>query len=354
MRKFFSFLFALILVFLSIFVSACSKTFDTYSFSAFNTEVFVTVRGKLSSGVKTQIKNSIISLDNEFSTTKQTSLIYSVNENQTANSLSADGKTVFELAKTYHSLTNEKFNPAIFPLTKLWQLSADTFSFSNELTIPTEIEIEEVSALCNFNDFTISESNKIEKLNEHGKLDFGGIIKGYGADKIHDILEENGFSEGYVRIGGSSLSILSIPSDLQIKHPRKSGEFIVSVKGNALTNTPLSTSGDYERYYEKDGEKYCHIIDNTTGAPIQTGISSASIFGVSGAFTDALSTAVCCFEFSDETSSPLTEFLTSITSKSEYSKMKFIIVHEPTKKIITNFSSSDLSILDQNYSIYDI
>ena len=354
MRKFVGFLLSIIVILSSLAFSACGSTFSTYSFSAFGSEVFITVKGELSSQVKKEIKDLTIALDNEFSTTNTNSLIYNLNENSTPNALSNSGIEVFNLSKKYATLTNGKFSPAIYPLTDLWQLSASKFSFDNTLIIPSELEISSTKLLCNFDDFTLDENGKINKVSQEQKLDFGGIIKGFAADKIFEILTKNEFSEGYVRIGGSSLYILSIPTDLKIKHPRKSGEFIVSVKNSTLNSTPLSTSGDYERYYEKDGERYCHIINASTGAPIKTNISTATIFGVSGAFTDALSTAVSCYNFSADAPSELTEFLSSTLSNNDYKNMKFIIVHEQTKKIITNFEKDEITILDSVYSIYKI
>lgn len=348
MKKFLHLFIAICILICSVCFVGCGASFNSFSFTAFNTEVFITVKGEIPKEVKDSITNCVSALDEEFALTNQNSCIYKFNNGEQA-SLSTDGELIFNLSKEFYAFTNGKFNPAIYPLTKLWKLSADTFDVTiSNYTPPSSTLIESTKTQCNFNDVSLMDNTLITN-GTQTKLDFGGIVKGYATDKIAEILTAHGYTEGYVRIGGSSLYILSVPSSLSIKHPRKSGEYILSVNGSAIKNTPLSTSGDYERFYETNDERFCHIIDAVTGAPINTGISSATVFGVSGAFTDAFSTAICCTNPNE-----LGEFINRIATNQAYGSAKFIVVNETEKQILTTFSENDITVLDSDYTLVKI
>ena len=73
-----------------------------------------------------------------------------------------------------------------------------------------------------------------------------------------------------------------------IRDPRNDGQVAISVP---LTDEAISTSGDYERYFDEDGVRYHHIIKPSTGVPA-SGVHSATVFGPDAVLTDALSTSV--------------------------------------------------------------
>lgn len=104
------------------------------------------------------------------------------------------------------------------------------------------------------------------------EIDFGGFGKEYAADRAGTLLAERGVS-ALVNLGGD-LRIAAPGAagpdaaawSLGIAHPRKPGEVIAGIE---LTGGGLATSGDYERYFELDGRRYCHILDPHTGWPVQ-------------------------------------------------------------------------------------
>ena len=102
------------------------------------------------------------------------------------------------------------------------------------------------------------------------ELDFGGFGKEYAADRAATILLDAGLRHGYVNLGGD-LRLLGPMADgrpwrLGIAHPRRPGAVLASVD---LAGGALATSGDYERFFEADGQRYCHILDPRTGWPVQ-------------------------------------------------------------------------------------
>jgi thiamine biosynthesis lipoprotein len=101
------------------------------------------------------------------------------------------------------------------------------------------------------------------------ELDFGGFGKEYAADRAATLLMGAGFASGFVNLGGD-IRLLGprpdgSPWTLGIAHPRVAGGVIAEL---ALTEGALATSGDYERYLEHAGQRYCHILDPHTGWPV--------------------------------------------------------------------------------------
>ena len=102
------------------------------------------------------------------------------------------------------------------------------------------------------------------------EIDFGGFGKEYAADRCAALLVEQGCDRGFVNLGGD-LRVIGPPPDgsawrLGIQHPRRPSETIASMD---LAQGALATSGDYERFIEVDGARYCHILDARTGWPVR-------------------------------------------------------------------------------------
>jgi FAD:protein FMN transferase len=101
------------------------------------------------------------------------------------------------------------------------------------------------------------------------EIDFGGIGKEYAADRMATICIDQGIAHGLVNLGGDVRAIGTqangAPWRVGIKHPRKEGKTIAAVE---LVDGAVATSGDYERFFELDGRRYCHILDPRSGMPV--------------------------------------------------------------------------------------
>ena len=123
------------------------------------------------------------------------------------------------------------------------------------------------------------------------RINLGGIAKGYVVERGVELLREQGISSAVVTAGGDSRLLgnrRGRPFNIAIRDPRKEGEVAMLVP---LEDEAISTSGDYERYFEEDGVRYHHIISPSTGTPAG-GVHSASVIGPDAVMTDALSTTV--------------------------------------------------------------
>ena len=122
-------------------------------------------------------------------------------------------------------------------------------------------------------------------------VDLGGIAKGHAVDRGIAILTRAGVAQASVSAGGDSRIVGDRdgkPWTVGVKHPRKEGEMSVVLP---LVDTAVSTSGDYERFFEKDGVRFHHILDPTTGRSASAAMS-VTILGPEATLTDGLSTSV--------------------------------------------------------------
>ena len=123
------------------------------------------------------------------------------------------------------------------------------------------------------------------------RINLGGIAKGYVVERGVDILRRHDIQHAIVTAGGDSRLLgdrRGRPWIVGIRDPRKEGEVAISVP---LVDEAISTSGDYERFFDEDGIRYHHIIRPSTGKPAG-GVHSATVFGPDAVLTDALSTSV--------------------------------------------------------------
>ena len=228
------------------------------------------------------VQNVAESVEKQISWTLQDSPIYKIN--------SVDSGSV-ELSKTLDELltvsmeiaeiTGGYFEPVSGGLMELWE------SCENEQRIPTDEELsEKVSDI--YNTKSIKKESRLYK-NGKGKFEFGAIGKGYAADKIVENLKSNGVKTGMVTFVSTIAVFGERDFKIAIRTPDTSGQTAGYI---TIRDESLSVSGDYERFYTINGEKYNHIIDPHTGLPVSNGIHSVAVVCKDAAVSDALSTAL--------------------------------------------------------------
>jgi thiamine biosynthesis lipoprotein len=157
---------------------------------------------------------------------------------------------------------------------------------------PDEATTEAERQNINFRYVTLDTGKGTVSFEQQGvRINLGGIAKGYVVERGVDILRQHGVENGVVTAGGDSRLLgdrRGRPWMIGIRDPREDGEVAISVP---LEDEAISTSGDYERYFDEDGIRYHHIIRPSSGRPVE-GVHSATVFGPDAVMTDALSTSV--------------------------------------------------------------
>ncbi|MBR1968608.1 MAG: FAD:protein FMN transferase [Clostridia bacterium] len=360
MKNFNRFITAIILIILLSFTFACAPKGSAIDFSYFNTNIHIETYGKvISNQAETKLRNIFSALESEFDIDNQNSLTYKFNSASIGEkfSLTDNGVKVVKAALDGYVFSDGCYDPSIYPLVKLWQFSPNypVINFS----VPSESDILSQLERVNFSSVLLDQTAKtLTKTNANTLIDFGGIVKGYATDMAYEILSSLGYTDGYINIGGSSLTLLNAPS-LGIRHPRPTENIpnIITVNTKNKIGLSVSTSGDYQKYYVKDGISYSHIINPFDGKPSQTGIQSVTILGANGAFSDAITTATCLKEYSPEnhSSSPLTLFIKKIINAYPNASVFAVYDKGNQKRIITNEKESEsFTLHDQTYSIYNV
>ena len=342
-----------------LFFVGCSPSWQEIQAVRFNTDVYIAVKGE-PVGEKEKILSYLSILETMLKTDGNSCVAqFNSAAPKVPVTVTEECAELLVLSDRYHELTQGKFIVAVRPASKLFKLSGDTFDGNPPEPFPTDYETEAIKLPTRFENVRYDYALKtLSKSVDDTEIDFGGIAKGYAVDKIATLLTQAGYTEGYINIGGSSLYIFSTPENLSVKHPRKNGELILSVSNVLTKNTPLSTSGDYERYYIKDGKRYSHIIDGVTARPADTGIASATVMGGTATLTDALSTALCCFAHTPEdiSVSPLVSYMKLLLDTEEYKNLSFFVVYDDGnfKQILTNKKQGeDFTLLDGDYTVVE-
>jgi thiamine biosynthesis lipoprotein len=223
-------------------------------------------------------------IDESMSTYKPTSEVSQV------NAKAADGpmhisKELFDLlvtAKDYSVLTDGAFDITYASVGYL-------YDFRKHVK-PNEQQIDKALPAVDYRHVLLDAKNQTVRFSQKGvRIDLGGIAKGYSVDCGIDVLKARGYDRAYVSAGGDSRIIgdrFGKPWMVGIRDPRKGeGEVITRVP---LVDAAISTSGDYERFFDEDGVRYHHIIDPHTGHSASK-VRSATIIGPYATRTDGLS-----------------------------------------------------------------
>lgn len=185
--------------------------------------------------------------------------------------------------------TGGAFDPTIGPLVDLWDIGGD-----NSL-VPSQEEIDHARSLVDWRLVEIDPVASTVYLPRQGMaLDLGGIAKGFAADQLVAMAQEEGVQRALFDLGGNIYAYGTKEDGsswrVGIKNPASpagSPALALSVR-----NRSVVTSGMYERFFEQDGIRYHHILNPATGFPVWNDVQSVTIVSESSLLADALSTSV--------------------------------------------------------------
>lgn len=208
--------------------------------------------------------------------------------------------------------------------------------------VPTDDEIAKV--LENHNNAKLILEDYLVYIGK-GKLDFGALGKGTACGEAINLLKETGVKNALVTVGGT-VGVIGSPDGksqfgIGVRNPFGNQNQYFAVL--ELTDCFVSTSGDYEKYFERDGVRYSHIFDAKTAKPVQSDISSVTVVAESGILSDFLSTVIYIegvekgFEIADDFDAQI------IIVK----KDKSVLVSEDLKhKLTINDESFSVSVIE--------
>lgn len=292
---------------------------------------------------------------------------------------------LIKLAQRMYKETQGYYDPTVYPLVDLWGFSP-RFTLGSEADMPYDRErengtlpppdsayIDGFLKLVGMNGIALHGSDdegytlvkqtpsvEIAGVVYHAQLDLGGIAKGYAVDLIRALLQERGYRYGYFSCGSSSVYVMKSASvsarkagdsrfHLEVRSPRETPAGSSSYASVALENSSLSSSGDYGRNYELNGQRYCHIINPFTGYPMnvstgtQSGVCTVTLLSSSAAEDDAYTTALCLMGLEDA--------IAYINSSAKEQEVVLVYYRADSEhyEVITNLPDERITLLDDAY-----
>ena len=176
--------------------------------------------------------------------------------------IDAETAALLRYADECFALSDGRFDLTSGVLRRVWNFRAAA------PRLPARAALDAARALIGWQD--VEWDDRAIRLPRAGmEIDFGGIGKEYAADRVATICREHGIASGLVNLGGDVRAIGAQPDGapwrVGIRHPRDPGRAIAVLD---VVDAAVATSGDYERFVEIDGVRYCHLLDPRTGMPV--------------------------------------------------------------------------------------
>lgn len=229
----------------------------------------------------------ILEIDTLMSLYRPESELAQLNASAGQGAFAASQKTFDVIAASNHfsRISDGAFDISVKPLVDLWG-----FYDVTNASVPEPKAIEAALSRVWFDSVAYNEDTRQVTLEAGVGLDLGAIAKGYAVDTAIAALRTRGVPAALINLGGN-VGVLGLapgerPWVIGIRHPR-SDKLIGKV---SITEGAVATSGDYDRYFEVDGQRYSHLLDPRTGYPVD-GLYSLSVVALNATTADALSTA---------------------------------------------------------------
>ncbi len=200
--------------------------------------------------------------------------------------VSPETLTLVRLSLQIGEMTDGAFNIALGPAVEAWNVSADPH-------LPAAAELETLKASVDLRAIHADVwARTIYLERPEMRIDVGGIGKGYAADQAVAVMKKAGAQAGVVALSGDIKAFGHLPNDrgfpVGIRHPRREDAVLAWID---LHDEAISTAGDYERFFEKDGIRYHHILDPSTLQPAR-GCQSVTVIAKDGVWADGLDTGI--------------------------------------------------------------
>ncbi|MBR3553493.1 MAG: FAD:protein FMN transferase [Clostridia bacterium] len=281
--------------------AGCKKNDKTYAVdenNAFAMGTFVSMKLYSDNGTKHSdaVLQMIYTLEDTISWRKENSPVAALN--RTGRCTDAVVAEIISQCAPISKATGGRFDLTVGAVSTLWD-------FDNGGHRPLKKELQAALELVDYT--ALRTKGDTVTCADGQQLDLGAVGKGLACDLAIDYLKATDVKGAVLSVGGSigvfgSRDETGDPWRVGIRDPfNESGQFgVITLKEGFV-----STSGDYEKYFEQDGKRYFHILDATTGLPAKSGLKSVTVLCDNGMLSDALSTA--CFLLGEEASHPLLE-----------------------------------------------
>ncbi len=193
---------------------------------------------------------------------------------------------VFQVALEVAESSQGAFDPTVLSVSELWGIGTENQRH------PEDEEIMEALSKVDYTELSLTDQ-VLSSEDESLLFELGAIGKGYALEAACEAIDRESVKGGILNAGSSILAFGTKPDGdvfrVGLRDPRGSQEDLIGIL--ELTDISISTSGDYEKYFEEDGKRYHHILDARTGYPADSGLMQVTVISEDSTLCDALSTA---------------------------------------------------------------
>ena len=193
---------------------------------------------------------------------------------------------VFRQALDVAKESGGAFDPTVLSVSELWDIGGENERHPSDEEIQTALEKVDYTVISLNEDVLSCENPDV-------LFELGAIGKGYALKEAYEAIDKSQVSSGVISAGSSILTFGTKPDGSKfrvgLRNPRGDQDDLIGIF--ELTDLSVSTSGDYEKYFEEDGKRYHHILDARNGYPADSGLMSVTVIGIDSTLCDALSTA---------------------------------------------------------------
>jgi thiamine biosynthesis lipoprotein len=241
-----------------------------------------------------KVEQELATINQQMSTYIEDSELSVFNKSKKLNkevSVSLATATVVKRAKEISVLTGGAFDMTVGRLVNMWGFGPEDYP----QIVPSSLEIDNQLKLTGYDKVKVKlKPASLSKSEASVYVDLSGIAKGYGVDRISQVLSNESLDHHMVDIGGeirAKGTKGAKPWTAAVERPQEGvrGTIWTVVK---LNNAAIATSGSYRNYFEKDGQRYSHIIDPRNGKPITHHLVSVTVISENSMDSDALATSL--------------------------------------------------------------
>lgn len=246
-----------------------------------------------------EITDLLRRFDMSLSTYVDSSVITRLNQSKGEGSVVDESgyfKKCYFLSEEVFSNSKGAFDPSVYPLVEGWGFMKDLKTPLSKSKVDSILQFVSFEK-GKFHDIRFSgDSIILNKKDDRFKFDFNAIAQGLSVDVVADFIQSRGHKNFYVEIGGEMVvkgkNRESKPWKIGIDVPKENVKSEVRQLENVLSvsNRAIATSGNYRKFYIKDGKKYAHTLDPRTGYPVQHSLLSATVISGDCATSDAYAT----------------------------------------------------------------
>ncbi len=285
---------------LLLLVFSCKNEPKTINYTSIHgntmgTTYHITYKGKVN--LKKEIELELNRINNELSTYIPTSTISRFN--QSDSGLVIDKKYLYNnilKARKIYDLSDGYYDPTVMPLVNYWGFG---YKGHKKISKVDSNKIDSIVKYVGFDKITQEKHSEdsvfLKKNNKNVQIDLSSIAKGFGVDKIAELIQSKGIIDYLVEIGGeiycSGVSSSGKKWVLGINTPKENAPTTELILKKSLTDKAMATSGNYRNFYNVDGHEYSHTINPKTGFPERSNLLSVSIITSDCMTADALATA---------------------------------------------------------------